>query len=531
MNRNAHAPRRTASRGVANVCLAGMALALLLGAIGAARPQRPALAEGSAPVAPAHVPASSNEGFAYVESFLPPEARVDDVDRSLLGEDQNGVRWVLQSTPTDQTLRGIDFVSTTHGWAGGGERDQDCVILRTRNAGITWQGLPCPFGRRIEDVSFVSETRGWVVGRDGLIARTDDGGDSWVVERSPRSDTLTGIDMLNDEMGWISTRAGRILRREGGEWRSERGEDGVGIFDVHFAGPFNGWAVGSEGLIIHSNNGGDEWSRQSAGTDQRFLGVHFVDGRRGWIVGSDIRHTNNGGISWSRQSDSDKTLEDVVFGTDAVGWAVGDEGMILHTPNGGGDWVREAENLTGRGFRAVAAWGASHMWTVASGGLVLHRFDPGVSPPTSIPPTRVPATNTPVPSPTPTFTPSPSPTFTPSPTATPEGPWVSVPPPVVVGSTGLRRIAIRYGNMAASSTPITGSIEGAARFAGGETEFTGTVFPNVVGDGVFPLTLVPVEGAAEGDPFTLTVQVNGGRVEAEGRIGWQARFPLAWKLR
>ena len=68
-----------------------------------------------------------------------------------------------------------------------------------------------------------------------------------------------------------------------------------------------------------------------------------ADGQRGWAVGGDgtILATSNGGASWAAQtSNSNAWLTSVTFNADGQrGWVVGNVGTILATSNGGAAWA------------------------------------------------------------------------------------------------------------------------------------------------------------------------------------------------
>ncbi|MCL6624904.1 MAG: hypothetical protein K6T17_09855, partial [Fimbriimonadales bacterium] len=61
-----------------------------------------------------------------------------------------------------------------------------------------------------------------------------------------------------------------------------------------------GWVVGSRGTILHTENGGRNWLKQSSGTQSDLFRVYFRDKKRGWITGSGglILHTTDGGKTW-----------------------------------------------------------------------------------------------------------------------------------------------------------------------------------------------------------------------------------------
>jgi len=78
--------------------------------------------------------------------------------------------------------------------------------------------------------------------------------------------------------------------------------------------------------------------------------IYMVDTLTGWAVGDDgiIIHTTDG-INWFEQTNPDtstfRTLQRVFFLNSQEGWAVG-TASILHTTNGGIEWTVEAEGLT-----------------------------------------------------------------------------------------------------------------------------------------------------------------------------------------
>jgi len=507
----------------------------------------PCLGLGLALATALAAPAADGAGFApsVVASGGPPAGRDVDTasaadptappplyDPAVLAElSQGPAYWSVQPSGTGHTLRAVDFVDEDHGWAVGGQGDDDCVILRTEDGGETWEHAHCPVQLRPEDVHFVDRSTGWLIGRAGLIMRSDDGGRTWGRQGSPTSDALTSVFMLDRDHGWITNRDGRVFRTldGGGRWRNENGKEGVGLFDVKFVDRNVGWAVGSQGTIILSSDGGDSWSGLSSGTDGRLYSIEMVNARRGWVVGNEIRSTRDGGGSWHREFTPSKSVDEVSFGDETHGWAAGDEGYIVYTPDDGQTWVREAEGLTGRSFRALTTYGRRHVWVVGTDGLIVHRYEPDAPLPPGTEPTDEPPpppTDTPRPTATPTITPSPTPTMTPTPT----GPWVRIAwagpgPDILVGAHGThdRLVTAIFGNMPASAA-ISGTIEGAATFAGGETAFASTVFP-VNGSGEFPIVIEALPDAVPGAPFAVRMLIEGATAERPGRVAWQTTFP------
>ncbi|MCB0258441.1 MAG: glycosyl hydrolase, partial [Calditrichaeota bacterium] len=57
------------------------------------------------------------------------------------------------------------------------------------------------------------------------------------------------------------------------------------MYDIVFADGVNGWAVGQNGTILHSGDGGESWSSQASGTSSRLYGIHFLSAETGFAVG------------------------------------------------------------------------------------------------------------------------------------------------------------------------------------------------------------------------------------------------------
>jgi photosystem II stability/assembly factor-like uncharacterized protein len=83
------------------------------------------------------------------------------------------------------------------------------------------------------------------------MGRTTDGGASWEQTKTPTSGPLTNVFFLNNKKGW---------------------------------------AVGHEGVIIYTTDGGSSWLNAHVKVDgfKTYLAdVCFVDEKRGWAVGGE----------------------------------------------------------------------------------------------------------------------------------------------------------------------------------------------------------------------------------------------------
>ena len=151
------------------------------------------------------------------------------------------------------------------------------------------------------------------------------------------------------------------------------------LADVCFVDDLNGWAVGENGTIIHTNDGGASWDFQENGTSFRLRSVVFKDLQTGWIVGGEthpipgdyiILHTTDGGNNWTEQdSGSTACLKSIFFIDSDKGWVVGENGTILHTDDGGMEWVSQWSGSQYADFNEVFFIDSMNGWTTSESGL------------------------------------------------------------------------------------------------------------------------------------------------------------------
>ncbi|MES2127167.1 MAG: YCF48-related protein [Pseudomonadota bacterium] len=107
-------------------------------------------------------------------------------------------------------------------------------------------------------------------------------------------------------------------------------------------------AVGQRGHVLLSEDQGQTWSQVGTPASTDLLALSFVTAREGWAVGHDgiILHTSDAGARWERQFDGrratalgDKPLLDVWFANVREGMAVGAFGSAWCTSDGGATWT------------------------------------------------------------------------------------------------------------------------------------------------------------------------------------------------
>jgi photosystem II stability/assembly factor-like uncharacterized protein len=149
---------------------------------------------------------------------------------------------------------------------------------------------------------------------------------------------------------------------------------------VHFSDATHGWAVGDNGTILATTDGGAHWTAQVSGTTNELKGVGFPDATHGWAVGDSdtIRATTDGGAHWTAQVSpfTNTLLNAVAFPNDTHGWAVDNYGTILATTDGGAHWTTQS-SVDLFHLNSVTFTDANHGWAVGGSGGVLVTTDGG----------------------------------------------------------------------------------------------------------------------------------------------------------
>jgi photosystem II stability/assembly factor-like uncharacterized protein len=164
------------------------------------------------------------------------------------------------------------------------------------------------------------------------------------------------------------------------------------VHAVQFVDQHEGWAVGDDGVIWHSIDGGKTWERQKTGTRASLRGVHFQTPYTGWAVGrvetatgsvGVMLRTTDGGLRWEEMGTNVLPgLHAVRFFDEKAGFVCGDgspafpSGMFT-TADGGRSWkpvagvklpsCRSADFFAGKRDGVVAgAW--SRLGTLGADG-------------------------------------------------------------------------------------------------------------------------------------------------------------------
>ncbi|KAA3599324.1 MAG: T9SS C-terminal target domain-containing protein [Calditrichaeota bacterium] len=292
---------------------------------------------------------------------------------TILSSNDLGITW--QKLP-EFTLPNIDFkkiifVSPSDGFILG----TGAKILKTEDAGYSWFEINNFLGQIIYDIQFVTEDIGFVIEQQNLY-KTIDGGINWFPFSALPSSLSHKFHFKNDSTAFQLI--GAWLERTfdyGLNWNSiffQQVNFSIEYQDIFFRNN-NGYVITSGvkvknivgwlelflvGKIQKTIDGGNNWSEihydDAFGIDK----IYFLNDNIGYIICrqwnsfqypdstiSYFKKTLNGGYTWDLNSiPTNKRMNNFHFINQDIGFAVGNDGTIIRTLNGGVVSISEETN-------------------------------------------------------------------------------------------------------------------------------------------------------------------------------------------
>ena len=194
----------------------------------------------------------------------------------------------------------------------------------TTDGGATWtRSYVCPGSLGVVNVS----PDGTLFGVGGGLSRSTDGGATWTRLIGGRFDywlndvaAASGSELW--AVGWTTPDSpgiyggydgdqGLLFRcSDGVTWRRQEIPDGSLLCGVDFADSQVGWAVGWQGRVLRTTDGGTSWVARPTGSNLSIHGVEALDADCAvgiaWDENADLEsvivRTTDGGASWSESS-------------------------------------------------------------------------------------------------------------------------------------------------------------------------------------------------------------------------------------
>lgn len=302
-------------------------------------------------------------------------------------------QWLQQNSETSTDFHSIKFINKYTGWVCG-----TGTILKTTNGGINWLAQNHPAtGKRLACISVVDSLNLYCVGYFETILKTTNGGLNWLAIRNGSGGTGSSYEtcyFINKNTGWIGGSGQKI-------WKTTNGGDSLMyiyvdagyIYDIYFKDDVTGLMCGDAGLLKRTTNGGINWyvpNIQLHFVGHTFDKLSILNNQYGWIIGEQVYpvykttdfgqnwdsigrvagafdlycarfssinsgwcggggtpagrmfKTTNSGYTWQQYNNTISCyFGDYWFYNDSIGWAVGSNGVILKTTNGGFSYINE----------------------------------------------------------------------------------------------------------------------------------------------------------------------------------------------
>lgn len=144
----------------------------------------------------------------------------------------------------------------------------------------------------------------------------------------------------------VGERGHVLLSDDGRDWRQVKAPVRAMLNQVHFLDDTHGWAVGHDGSVIATDDGGENWTLQffDSGWAKAFYDVHFFDREHGMVVGGNGRMlvTDDGGESWRDHKPEifaiGHNINDVEMLADGTLVAAGERGLLARSDDRGKTW-------------------------------------------------------------------------------------------------------------------------------------------------------------------------------------------------
>ncbi len=284
---------------------------------------------------------------------------------------------VRLETGTAARLNSVLFINDTLGFACGGPRFEGADVLITTDGGASWR-LQHPAGAGKELFGLCKSPDGsvWAIGFDGQTLRTDDGGKSWRFLQL-RYEVYKAMAFTDAghfiAVGGISFERGDVMYADTTGGIAAHDSLGYELSDIVLRPDGTGWRCGY-GAMQHTANGGRSWEWQALKNDNyTALDVHsslvaFTCGGQGSICA-----THNGGATWQTLRNGNNLthpgyrLQDLLFTDEQHGYAVGEEGVVIYSDDGGQHWS-ELERFTKANLHGIARGPAGSLYMCGEGG-------------------------------------------------------------------------------------------------------------------------------------------------------------------
>jgi len=225
---------------------------------------------------------------------------------------------------------------------------------------------------------------------EAVIYRSDDAGKNWYRFGNILASDLLAISMANTSDGFAVGKDGLLYQTAdgGSSWSIHPHTLGLGehLNAVHFKDASNGVVIGENGTCYYTSNGGATWSPSATGfsgslttlTAQSTSVLYLTENISGNAL---VYKSTDFGANWTAAANYiANDITDVHMLNASEGFAAGKSGTFLHTTDGGANWFLVAAGIS-MDFRTIyfrdASKGFAILETSGDGGNIYKTDDGG----------------------------------------------------------------------------------------------------------------------------------------------------------
>ena len=256
-----------------------------------------------------------------------------------------------------QNVRDVVFLNEDVGFACGGWRDREGYIWRTQDGGQTWTEFKNEFGLNIYSLYFLNDNVGFAGGDFMHYWKTTDGGNSWQIQwfaagelayHEVHRPAIRKFQFTSDSVGHLvggeNYEVGVVYRTfdQGNTWQFDTIRHEIRGMDFYDA---NRGIVSGFGYVATTTDGGLTYEQQGMKGDF-YLGIEMLSSSTVIAAGANggIYRSTDFGSSWDKVVKPNKlfrkrrNFNDMKFFNDKIAYAVGSDGYMMRTWDGGESW-------------------------------------------------------------------------------------------------------------------------------------------------------------------------------------------------
>ena len=189
---------------------------------------------------------------------------------------------------------------------------------------------------------------------------------------------LQGVTKAGNRLVAVGQRGHVVYSTDlGASWKQANVPVSSDLTAVFFVNDKEGWAVGHDGVILHTADGGEKWTLQLSGRTANDLLIAAMERKVAAEPASDRAKNLLAEAQRNKQQGADKPFLDVWFADAQNGYVVGAYNLIFRTRDGGKNWepwFDRTDNPKLFNFYAIRP-AAGQLYIAGEGGMVLKLDD------------------------------------------------------------------------------------------------------------------------------------------------------------